>query len=275
MTLIKFLSPGSDKLQTHPILGCLYLNMEVDPGSKDQYVEYISKAVREAYVDSNYLSTVMEREGFDGVAKLFRERFDNKDFGVRTGDFGEIVGHTILMDVLGYSIPIYKIRYKTNWSKAAFGIDIIAFRLDENDPCKDTVVFGEAKASTQKDYGVEKVFDEIKQLVEDGQPEAQQKMRNAVRFVSERLFELKQYDLENRIYRFLDSYTKPHYIEAFYPFLVREKSTWSDDILQKVVIEKPNPNQITLCVFIVDDLEKIIDIAYEKAAKPEPNVTGS
>lgn len=58
--------------------------MEVDPGSKDQYVEYISKAVREAYVDSSYLSTVMEREGFDGVAKLFRERFDNKDFGVRT-----------------------------------------------------------------------------------------------------------------------------------------------------------------------------------------------
>jgi hypothetical protein len=275
MALINFLSPGSDKTQTHPTLGCLHLNMEVDSGAREQYIDYISKAIRETYVDSNYLSTVMEREGFDGVAKLFKERFENnKDFGVRTGDFGEIVGHTVLMDIFGYSIPIYKIRYKTNWNKAAFGVDIIAFRLDENDPSNDAVVFGEAKASTQKDYGVEKVFEEIEQLVENEQSEAQQKMRNAVRFVSERLFELKQYDLEKRIYRFLDSYTKPHYIEAFYPFLIRDKHTWSDDVLQKIVIKKPEPNQITLCVFVIEDLDKVIDIAYEKATKLESHVAG-
>jgi hypothetical protein len=273
MTLLKFLSSDSDKTQTHPTLGCLYLNMEVESSIKEEYIEYISKAIRETYVDSNYLSTVMEREGFDGVAKLFKERFENnKDFGVRTGDFGEIVGHTVLMDIFGYSIPIFKIRYKTNWNKAAFGVDIIAFRLDENDPGNDAVVFGEAKASTQKEYGVEKVFEEIQQLVEDGQSEAQQKMRNAVRFVSERLFELKQYDLERRIYRFLDCYTKPRYIQAFYPFLIRDKSTWTDDVLQKVVIEKPEPNQITLCVFIIEDLDKVIDTAYEKATKLEPHV---
>jgi len=276
MTLIDFLSPGSDKTQMHPILGCHYLNMEVDSGTREQYVEYISKAIRDAYVDSKYLSTVMEREGFDGVAKLFKERFENnKDFGVRTGDFGEIVGHTVLTDVFGYSVPIYKIRYKTNWNKAAFGVDIIAFRFDEKDLSNDTVVFGEAKASTQKDYGVEKVFEEIKQLVEDGQSEAQQKMRNAVRFVSERLFDLKQFDLEKRIYRFLDSYTKPHYIEAFYPFLVREKNTWSDDVLQDIVIEKPEPNQIILCVFVIEDLNRVIDTAYENATKLEPHVAES
>jgi len=273
MTLINFLSPGSDKTQTHPTLGCFYLNMEVDDGTREQYIEYISKAIRETYVDANYLSTVMEREGFDGVAKLFKERFENnKDFGVRTGDFGEIVGHTVLMDILGYSIPIYKIRYKTNWNKAAFGVDIIAFRLDENDPSKDTVVFGEAKASTQKDYGVEKVFEEIQQLVEDGQSEAQQKMRNAVRFVSERLYDLKEFDLEKRIYRFLDSYTNPHYIETFYPFLIREKKTWTKDVLEKIVLNKLEPERITLCVFVVENLDDVIQDAYKRAANIEVKV---
>lgn len=272
-TLINFLSPGSDKTQTHPTLGCLYLNMEVASSSREQYLEYISKAVRETYVDTNYLSTVMEREGFDGVAKLFKERFEkNKDFGVRTGDFGEIVSHTILMDILGYSIPIYKIRYKTNWNKAAFGVDIIAFHLDENDSSKDTVVFGEAKASTQKDYGVEKVFEEIQQLVEDGQSEAQQKMRNAVRFVSERLYDLKEFDLEKRIYRFLDSYTNPHFIEAFYPFLIREKKTWATDVLEKIVLKKPEPERVTLCVFIVENLDDLIQDAYKRAANMEVKV---
>ncbi len=271
--LIDFLTPDSDKKQRHPKLGCFYLNMEVNSDTKDQYIDYLGRAVQEAYVDSNYLSKVMEREGFEGVAKLFKERFENnKDFGVRTGDFGEIVGHTVLMDMFGYQIPIYKIRYKTNWNKAVFGVDIIAFRLDEKDPSKDAVVFAEVKASKQKNYGVEKVFDEIKQLVESGQPEAQQKMRNAVRFVSERLFDLHQYELEKRVYRFLDTYTNPHYVEAFYPFLVREKSTWSDDVLDAVIIEESQREQIVLCVFVIEDLEQVINDVYEEATKLEPHV---
>jgi Holliday junction resolvase-like predicted endonuclease len=212
---------------------------------------------------------VLEREGFSGVAKLLEEKFPSEDnpFSVRTGDFGEVVGHMVLQDLFGFTIPVFKLRYKTNWERAAFGIDIIAFRLHDNDPQKDTVVFAEVKTSKTKDYGVKTVFEEIESLVAEGLSEARQKMRNAVRFVSERLFEQQQYELERRIYRFLDCYTNPHYVEAFFPFLVRDKRTWGEDALDGIVVNKLDPNRVVLCVFLIGNLEEAIQAAYEIAAK--------
>jgi hypothetical protein len=267
--LTDFLNPGSTDRQKHPGLGCSWLNMEVDPAQQDQLIGYLGKVIQNTYVDSEYLNSVLEREGFVGAAKLFKERYEkNNSFGVLTGDFGEIIGHTVLMDIFEYKIPIFKIRYKTNWKKAVFGIDIIAFRLDD-DPSKDAVVFSEVKASSRKGYGVKTVFDELKNLVENDLPEEKQKMRNAVRFVSERLYDQKQYELEKRIYRFLDSYSNPHYIEGFFPFLIRDKNTWNNDALKNIVIEKPDPNRIVLCLFVIEDLDKVIQAAYAKASQLE------
>lgn len=129
------------------------------------------------------------------------------------------------------------------------------------------MVFSEVKASKQKDYGINKVFDEIRLLVEEGQPESKQKMRNAVRFVSERLFGEKQFELEKRIYRFLDCYTNPKYIEAFFPFLVRDKATWNNDALDGKTLQKPEPNRVILCVFLLSDFEGTMNAVYLKAAQ--------
>jgi hypothetical protein len=165
------------------------------------------------------------------------------------------------------TIPVFKIRYKTNWEKATFGIDIIAFRLHDRNPEEDTVVFAEVKASKAKDYGVKEVFEEIEILVDEKQSKAKQKMRNAIRFVSERLFEQGQYELERRIYRFLDCYTNSNYIEAFFPFLVRDKRTWGEDALDGIVLDKLDPDRVILCVFLIGDLEKAVQVAYERAVK--------
>jgi hypothetical protein len=212
--------------------------VEVDDSHCRQFHAYAGAALREAYVDPEYLASVLKREGLSGVAKLLEEKFPSADnpFSLRTGDFGEVVGHMVLQDLFGLTIPVFKLRYKTNWDKAAFGVDIIAFRL-RDDTQKDAIVFAEVKTSKTKDYGVKQVFDEIESLVAEGQPEAKQKMRNAVRFVSERLFEQQQYELERRIYRFLDCYTNPRYIEAFFPFLVRDKRTWRDDALEGIILD--------------------------------------
>ena len=160
-----------------------------------------------------------------------------------------------------------KLRYKTNWEKSAFGVDIVAFHLHTSDPSQDAVVFSEVKASKQRDYGVDKVFDEINLLVEEGQPESKQKMRNAVRFVSERLFAEKQFELEKRIYRFLDCYTNPEYVEAFFPFLVRDKATWENDALSGKTLQKPEPDKVILCVFLLDDFENTMNSVYLRATQ--------
>jgi hypothetical protein len=269
LTLKNILTPTSTKRRRHPSIGCHQYDLEVDDGRCREFHAYAGEALREAYVDPEYLATVLEREGFSGVAKLLEEKFPSEDnpFSVRTGDFGEVVGHIVLLDIFDLTIPVFKLRFKTNWEKAAFGIDIIAFRLHDEGHQKDAVVFAEVKTSKDKDYGVEKVFEEIESLVAEGQSEAKNKMRNAVRFVSERLFEQQQYELEQRIYRFLDCYTKPHYVEAFLPLLVRDKRTWGEDALDGIVLDKLDPNRVVLCTFLIGDLEEAVRTAYEMAAK--------
>lgn len=269
LTLKNILTPTSTKHRRHPSIGCRQYDLEVDDDQCQKFHAYTGEALREAYVDPEYLASVFEREGFSGVAKLLEEKFpsENDPFSVRTGDFGEVVGHIVLQDFFGLTIPVFKLRYKTNWEKASFGIDIIAFRLHDEDPQKEAVVFAEVKTSKTKDYGVKQVFEEVEALVGEGQSEVKQKMRNAVRFVSERLFEQQQYELEQRIYRFLDCYTNPHYVEAFLPFLVRDKRAWGEDALDGIVLDKLDPNRVILCVFLIGDLEEAVQAAYEMAAK--------
>lgn len=272
--LTNFLTPASAQPQRDPLLKCLKYNLEIEDHFLPDFHSYAASAIQEAYVDPKYLAQVLDREGFTGVAKLFEEKFPPADdpFSVRIGDYGEVVGHLLLRDVLGLTIPVVKIRYKTNWEKAAFGIDIIAFRFCKEDPSHDTVVFAEVKASNQKAYGVTKVFEEIDQLVKDGQPTAKQKMRNAVRFVSERLFEQQQYDLEKRIYRFLDCYTNPHYIETFSPILVRDKRTWEESPLSDVKLSNVSPDRLTLCIFVIQNLQDAVAAAYAEPVNIEAQV---
>lgn len=272
-SLSTLLTPNSVNHTQHPSLKCQFYNLEINPLENQAYLEYASNSLREAYVDNDYLSSVLAREGFEGVTKLFSERFPpaSNEFGVRSGDFGEVIAHMVLQDVFGHTIPVMKLRYKTNWEKAAFGVDVVAFHLHESDPSQDTVVFSEVKASKQKDYGIDKVFEEISLLVEEGQPESKQKMRNAVRFVSERLFGEKQFELEKRIYRFLDCYTNPKYVESFFPFLVRDKATWNNDALSGKTFQKPEPDKVILCVFLLDNFEDTMNACYLKAIQWQQN----
>lgn len=267
-SLEDFLTPASTRHRQHPSIGCHHYGLEVDNGQCQEFYGYAGESLRDAYVDPEYLATVLEREGFSGVQKLLEEKFPSEDnpFSVRTGDFGEVVGHMVLQDIFALTIPVFKLRFKTNWEKAAFGIDIIAFRLHDEDPEKDAVVFAEVKTSKDKDYGVQKVFNEMESLAAEGQSEARNKMRNAVRFVSERLFEQQEYELEQRICRFLYCYTNPHHVEGFFPFLVRDKQTWVEDSLDGIQLKRLEPNRVVLCIVLIGDLEKAVTTAYEMAA---------
>jgi hypothetical protein len=268
ITLKDLLTAESTQRRRQSSIGCHRYDLEVDGERSNDFCTYAAEALREAYVDPQYFAAVLAREGFAGVHKLLDERFPpgDKPFSVRTGDFGEVVGHVVLHDIFGLTIPVLKLRFKTNWEKAAFGIDIIAFRLDDNDPSRDAVVFAEVKTSKHKDHGVAEVFEEIESLVAEGQAEARNKMRNAVRFVSERLFEQGQHELEQRIYRFLDCYTNPRYVEGFFPFLVRDTQTWADDALDGIQLHRLTPGNVVLCIVLVPELEAAVTTAYDVAA---------
>lgn len=264
-TLKSLLTPASTEHRQHPTIGCQQYDLEVDDVRRREFHVYTGEALRDAYVDREYLVVIVEREGFSGAAKYLRdEKFPSENNAkVRTGDFGEVVGHIVLQDVFEFKIPVPHLRGKRNKEQPAPGVDIIAFRLDDVNPDKDVVVFGEVKTSKTKSYGVAKVFEETEELL----CERRQKMRAAVRFVSERLVEQKDYELERRISRFLDCYTNPQYVEAFFPFLVRDKRTWGEDALDGIVLDKLDPDRVVLCVFLIGDLEKAIRAAYEMAAK--------
>ena len=102
------LTPNSKNHTQHPSLKCRFYNLEISQIEKQAYLAYASKLLREAYVDNDYLSSVLSREGFEGVTKLFSERFPpvSNEFGVRSGDFGEIIAHMVLQDVFDHTIPV-------------------------------------------------------------------------------------------------------------------------------------------------------------------------
>jgi hypothetical protein len=258
----------------HSSIQCHQVDLELDDNKMPEFHNYVGKALRNAYADPDRVATILRREGFDEAANYVRERFPTKDnpFHIRDGDFGEVVTQVLLQDLFRMSIPVIKLRYKTNWQRAAFGIDVIAFRLYDNDPSLDTVVFAEVKASSNKKYGVAKVFQEIEELVQERQSEINQKMRNAVQFVCDRLAEQGKQDLEERLYRFTDCFTNPHYVERFAPVLVRDKTTWSEDALNGISLSTLKPDHVMLVVFRIRDLKQAIEMAYEQAVlKQEGN----
>jgi len=258
--------PLNDK--KHQTIGCYQSDLQIDATKHQEFQVYMGKALREAYIDSEYLAKLLKREGFDRTTRLIQSKFPptpNIDkFNVRLGDFGEVMSHVVLQDFFSFIIPIIKLRYKTNSDKAVFGIDVIAFKLHENPiKDKDRIVFAEVKTAYKSgDYGVKTVFEEVDKLL---QPEARQKVRNAVVFICERLFEKGNLDLEERLRRFLDCYSKPEYIEFFAPFLIRESKLWKEKYLDGIKLNNIQCNKVKLCVVLIDGLETVIETSYQLA----------
>ena len=253
---------NSERNEKYSQLNCLYLYYEIKKGDDVEFFDYLRERVKDSYINAEYLTKVLREEGFTGVAQLLEDKFPsaNSHFGVRPGDFGEVVTEILLEDVFGFVVPVKKLRYKTNRDVASFGVDVIAFKLAE-DRKKDTVVFSETKTSKNKDYGIDDVIQEIDELA-GFTDKGKQKIRSTIRFISERLFSEGLHELETRISKFLEKPPNQTGEESYIPCLIRDMATWNHNALYNKSFVKAPIERTIICVCALENLEKTIDEAY-------------
>lgn len=257
------------KIDKHQHLGCRYQYYEVAKGDDPDFFEFLRERVQNSYVDAGYLAKVLKNEGFSGVAKLLEDKFPSEkaSFGVRTGDFGEAVTEILFEDVFDLLIPVKKLRYKINKDKPSFGIDVIAFKFADN-ATNDVIVFSEVKASKHKTYGIDEVLretDELAAYTDKGK----QKTRSTIRFISERLFDNKQYELDNRISKFLEETPNQQNAELYVTCLIRDIATWGHDALDGKSFSNAPLERTLVCVCALESFEKAMDEAYKIPEAPD------
>ena len=251
------------RIEKHHHLGCVYQYYEIKRGDDPEFFDFLRERVKNSYIDAGYLANVLKNEGFAGIAQLLEDKFPSKNalFNVRTGDFGEAVTEILFEDVFDLTIPVKKLRYKTNRDKASFGIDVIAFKLAENE-ADDVIVFSEIKASKNKTYGIDDVIQETDELAAHSD-KGKQKIRTTIRFISERLFSEGQRELETRISKFLEKKTNQNVTESYIPCLIRDIATWGHDALDNKSFANSPPERTLICVCALESLEKAMDEAYK------------
>lgn len=108
---------------------------------------YIKPALIEAILDHHFhrktISGALERLGYEKAAKYFGTRLP-KESKTRKGNFGEVVASEHLCQRYGYTMPVFKLRFRDNPDMPMRGEDIVAFELGEGNKIA-AICIGEAK----------------------------------------------------------------------------------------------------------------------------------
>lgn len=178
----------------------------------------------------------------------------------RFGNFGEVLASRILIDSQGFSVPIYKLRYREKRSWAMKLTDLCLIKI-EGLP-KPLVCYGEVKtnsSSYKRDLGVEG----HNSLCKDdalSDPEILQ-------FFCKILYDKEQY--KEAIFLSKLRLGKIEYEKKYYLFLVHEQTIWNDEILDRLNVQTLDNRLTDFCVSVVciHQLRKIIDECYARAWK--------
>ncbi|AZB72444.1 hypothetical protein [Synechococcus elongatus] len=202
--------------------------------------------------------------------KIFQKYAEEEVLPVRTsgfkglawfGNFGEILSSLILIKFQGFSSPIYKLRYR---EKTSWAMKLTDFCLIKNCErlAKPLICYGEVKTKSSHfdaDLGIQGHDSLIKDdALED--PEI-------LKFFCKMLYSREKFDEADFFSKI--RLGKIAYDKHFYLFLVHEKQTWSDEILDKLNTHSIDERLENFCVSVVliQELRKIIDESYARAWK--------
>jgi hypothetical protein len=133
----------------------------------------------------------MRRLGFGGVISKLPRRLPT-DSNTRKGNLAEIVLAEYIVAAANAELPIYRLRYNPNIEQSMKGDDVLAFDLDAN-PVR--VIVGEAKFRSTSDTRV------VRELVDSLVTSYKGSVPASLQFVADRLFELGQADLGERVFQ--------------------------------------------------------------------------
>jgi len=170
---------------------------------------------------------------------------------VRVGDWGEILSYTILKDIRGMTVPIRKLRYKTNQNRSMLGLDILAI----NNSKEKTLVFAEIKTATTQ-FDEECGIEAHDQLVNFGSA----RYSESVSFVSHMLVNEEDYTAADIID---DALLHPEtYTVEYDIFLIIDKSLWNKSALDQINSLESLLDPLNTNVVLINGLRDLIEDTY-------------
>jgi hypothetical protein len=179
----------------------------------------------------------------------------------RIGNFGEILSSMLLMNFQGFSVPIYKLRYREKKSWAMKLTDLCLINRDET-LVKPLICYGEVKTKSSQ-YNSNLGIEGHNSLVKDDalqDPEI-------LKFFCTILYNSNKFEEANFFSRL--RLGKIAYDKQYYLFLVHEKETWRDEVLEKLDTHPIDNRLENFCVsvILIQELRKVIDESYARAWK--------
>jgi hypothetical protein len=112
-------------------------------GTRNDILVALTQAVVDHHSHLNRVNNWIETLGFANT-KVELDKQLQLNHRTKMGNFGEVIASEALIQREGYSMPVFKLRYRD--SKLPMrGEDIVAFRIDNNGKI-DLLIVGEAKA---------------------------------------------------------------------------------------------------------------------------------
>lgn len=173
----------------------------------------------------------------------------------RIGNFGEVLAARCLIDFEGFTLPIYKLRFreKRDWASRLTDLCLIK-REDGKNP---NICFGEVKTKTS---GTDKRL-ALKGHESLGKDDALS-APEVLRFISQNLYSAQKYDdarliSDLRLKRI--NYTKRHDL-----FLVHDADTWSEEVINNLNKIELNENLVdfSVRVVLIKNLKDLIKQSY-------------
>ena len=112
-------------------------------GGRDAVSERLIERVRCHYDDLEHIANDVERLGFPGAARIFRQRLPTKARS-RSGELGEILAAEFAEFQTGFRVPVRRLRYKDQRELALRGDDFLG--ICTNDQNRLAYLKGEAKS---------------------------------------------------------------------------------------------------------------------------------
>lgn len=124
----------------HPNLRHLPMN-EVE-GSRARISNPLSRAIVDHHAHRQRVADRLQALGHEGASAYFLDELPRND-RTRKGNFGEVVASEHLIQRYGYTMPVFKLRYRDS-NLPMRGEDIVAFKIDDQQRIT-CVIIGEAK----------------------------------------------------------------------------------------------------------------------------------
>ncbi|MEZ5963103.1 MAG: Hachiman antiphage defense system protein HamA [Planctomycetota bacterium] len=155
-------------------------------GTRSSAVSFLQKALLHHYEDPKLTADRLEFHGHKKCAELFREKLPEIPT-LRSGELGEVIATELAERMLGFTVPIRRLRWKDGRNVPLRGDDLVAFIADANSPTR--YLKGESKSYQELSSSVLEKADE-QLLADSGRP-----TRHSVMFVADRLREKGDHEL--------------------------------------------------------------------------------